>query len=658
MILASSTLKLKQRAFYGMFLRCCVGVGVAFGINASICGLAVGQSTDSSNAVKSAIRDVIDRSAPQFDDSDSKANLRALDALLLPAERPSVTWKANQHFKPPMGDSDLQNSGLAEIRVPAIQTKSQQSRQSITPFNPGQQEPGREVIVPLEDSIKQFNLSGEGGPSIADPSNPAGKFRETGGFLPPQNGSMAQPQQGGRRDVIRPPEFSLRGFSSLARPEEQDTESRQPQGTTVESLPAAMSSDEVAVPKASSSQQVEIPRREQVIENYDNGKPRIYRSVALDDKGNYVNDGPWRVVDRNGKTVAEGTYRQGVMHGEWGRRHVSSEGGLFATKPFTSYQGPFDSIAYFEQGMLDGQWVIYDSARRSVFEIGYRNGKRHGDAVWYFPDRTKMRTATFKDGVLDGEVREWDEDNRLVARDLYYDGRKVVRTTTNYRPNQKQSESYYLDSRLVPESLDNWWEAKPTPFVKTGDRVQNGPVKSWFPNQQPKYRGQYKNDLPIGQFFWWHENGNRKTVGTYDDEGRRTGRWTWWYANGMKNFEGAYRDGEPEGFWRSWFDDGQLRKERDYDAEKKQLDDSVFGFDGVGDAAETASGAGTGDPGDSPRSPTKDKTESTSEGQTGSGESVEELPIEPVEASGAGKQVEESASETGAIDLNGPGSGQ
>lgn len=656
MILASSTLKLKQRAFYGMFLRCCVGVCVAFGINASMCEFAKGQSTDSSDAAKSAIRDVIDKSATQFDDSDSKANLRALDSLLLPAERPSVTWKANQYFKPPMGNSDLQDSGLAKIRVPAIQTKSVQSRQSITPFNPSQQEPGRDVIVPLEDSIKQFNQSGEGGPNIADPSNPTGKFREMGGFLSPQNGALTQPQQGIRRDIIKPSEFSLRGFPSLSRPEGQDTTSRQQQDPEVESLPTAMSSDEVAVPEASPARQVEIPRREQVIENYDNGKPRIYRSVALDDKGNYVNDGPWRVVDRNGKTVAEGTYRRGVMHGGWGRRHVSSEGGLFATKPFTSYQGPFDSIANFEQGMLDGQWVIYDSARRSVFEIGYRNGKRHGEAVWYFPDRTKMRTATFKDGVLDGEVREWDEDNRLVARDLYYDGRKVVRTTTNYRPNQKQSESYYLDSRLVPESLDNWWEAKPTPFVKTGPRVQNGPVKSWFPNQQPKYRGQYKNDLPIGQFFWWHENGNRKTVGTYDEEGRRTGRWTWWYANGMKNFEGDYREGEPEGVWRSWFDDGQLRKERDYDAEKKELDDSVFGFEGIdavsddsveNDSGENDSGAGTGD-----------KTASKSEGQVGSGEVVEELPIDPAEASETTKQGEGSASETGAIDLNGPGGGQ
>ena len=70
-------------------------------------------------------------------------------------------------------------------------------------------------------------------------------------------------------------------------------------------------------------------RREQVIENYPDGQPRLLRTVALDREGNYYNDGPWVVKDRDGKVVAAGTYRKGVMQGPWARRHTSAEGGMF-----------------------------------------------------------------------------------------------------------------------------------------------------------------------------------------------------------------------------------------------------------------------------------------------------------------------------------------
>ena len=121
-----------------MFLRCCVwrccaGVSVAILIMGSLSAPVAGQSTSKAeaalsktDAVKNTVQEIINKSAPQFDDSDSTANLRALDALLEPAERPSVTWQANQHFAPPSTKTDPQDSGLAKIRVPAIHASARQ----------------------------------------------------------------------------------------------------------------------------------------------------------------------------------------------------------------------------------------------------------------------------------------------------------------------------------------------------------------------------------------------------------------------------------------------------------------------------------------------------------------------------------------------------
>jgi len=59
-----------------------------------------------------------------------------------------------------------------------------------------------------------------------------------------------------------------------------------------------------------------------------------------------------------------------------------------------------------------------------------------------------MRQATFKQGVLDGEVVEWDEDGRLVSKEYYREGRKLIRNTSFYRPKVPKEESYFLDVKL------------------------------------------------------------------------------------------------------------------------------------------------------------------------------------------------------------------
>jgi antitoxin component YwqK of YwqJK toxin-antitoxin module len=153
----------------------------------------------------------------------------------------------------------------------------------------------------------------------------------------------------------------------------------------------------------------------------------------------------------------------------------------------------------------------------------------------------------------------------LSSEDLYRDGRKLVRNTSFYRPKQKKDESFYLDARLEPDGMDNWWDAKPAPYLSSGKRVQNGQTRTWYENQQLQSAGQYKADKPVGRFYWWHKNGNRSSVGQFDEEGKRFGRWIWWHENGIKQVEGDYRDDEPVGVWKSWNEDGKLVKDKDYD---------------------------------------------------------------------------------------------
>ena len=298
-------------------------------------------------------------------------------------------------------------------------------------------------------------------------------------------------------------------------------------------------------------------RYETIRTRYPNGKVQILKNVMQDERGNFFNHGIWRLFNQEGEVLAEGQFEQGLMEGRWQRWHPSGSGGLFSTEPFNEFQGPFLSSATFSQGELDGAWIVYDQQRRKILEIPYRQGKRHGLAVWWYPSSSKMRQARFQDGQLDGTLKEWDRQNRLVRNDEFISGKKIVRNTSYFQPQQKESESYFLDTELELDGEDNWWDAQPASFAMRGEAMQHGPISAWHDNGQLKMKGQYLHNHRAGQFTWWHQNGQRSLTGAYDG-GLKTGLWTWWHPNGMKRIQGSYQADMESGNWTWWDEEGHL----------------------------------------------------------------------------------------------------
>ena len=58
---------------------------------------------------------------------------------------------------------------------------------------------------------------------------------------------------------------------------------------------------------------------ELVRERYLDGKVRIERQVTLNNDGNYVNHGAWKMYSPSGDVVAEGQYNFGERNGMWTR---------------------------------------------------------------------------------------------------------------------------------------------------------------------------------------------------------------------------------------------------------------------------------------------------------------------------------------------------
>lgn len=385
----------------------------------------------------------------------------------------------------------------------------------------------------------------------------AGKFRETGingqdeflGSPPPVFESFPQLES-----------QSLAPLPTQEPSEKTNDPSPSPFLPSIQSTPLKSTN---SIAPADPSNDTNDPDDNTIIQRFPDGTPSIIRKVELDENGNYRNQGAWESFDKTGQIITKGNYNDGKMDGSWSRIHAADSGGLFKTKPFNLFKGPFLSVAQFKDGQLNGMWSIYDQFGLRIFEINYKQGTRDGSANWFYPNSSKMRVATFKSGYLDGDVIEFNEAEQILARQRYVVGRPIIRNSTFYRPNVKKSVDYFLGPQNKPQAKDNWWAAQPAKFRALGSQVQSGAAMSWFENGQPKKRGQFDDGQPAGQFVWWHENGNKQTEGTYEN-GKKSERWVWWYENGMKRIEGTYQDDQPVSLWRAWNEDGSLKTEKNY----------------------------------------------------------------------------------------------
>ncbi len=301
---------------------------------------------------------------------------------------------------------------------------------------------------------------------------------------------------------------------------------------------------------------------EVIYQRYDDGKVQIKRHVMQDAAGNYVKHGVWQLFNRRGQILAEGQYNQGMMEGQWQRWHQSSSGGIFSSAPFNQFTGPYLSQANFRNGILDGTWTILDKNRRKIVEFQYLKGQREGTATWHRVDGMKMREMSFTDGVPNGQLLEWNQQNKVTRQEDYLEGHKVTESISYWRPKQKQIEDHYLEAKLVVDGEDDWWNATFASYTNVGERFRHGVSAAWYDNGQPKMRGAYREGLREGRFSWWHRNGQLDHSGLYRD-GMKQGKWTWWHANGMRAHEGEFENDQPIGTWTSWNDDGSLKNTSD-----------------------------------------------------------------------------------------------
>lgn len=301
---------------------------------------------------------------------------------------------------------------------------------------------------------------------------------------------------------------------------------------------------------------------ETIRERYADGTIKIERQVRQDSELNYIRHGVWRYFAEKGGVIAEGFYRNDVMHGSWQRWHRGDQLPLFRESPYSDFTGPFLSEAEFKDGKLHGKWMIYDSKQRLISEVSFHDGVRDGTAVWRYPNGQKSRQITFRDGVVDGDLIRWDQEGDITVRKKYVQGRLSSTQTVRFAKSQQvKSEIQYLSPQNVIAEPDDWWHAKTAKFAVKGKKIRHGKWTTYHKNGKKMATGSYSQGQTNGDYSSWHPNGQLAVQGQYR-EGKEVGKWTWWHPNGQKQVQGEYVAGSKNGLWVWWDDNGAVAHKR------------------------------------------------------------------------------------------------
>lgn len=255
----------------------------------------------------------------------------------------------------------------------------------------------------------------------------------------------------------------------------------------------------------------------------------------------------------------------------------------------------------------------------------YAGDKKEGTAYFYFPDGKTRQTITYNNGKKEGLSREFDINGNIIAIYEYNNDFLISRERINrsdakglkqgiwkeFYPNGiVKNEKSFKDDLMhgYYKEYDNRGKLVLTMLYENGSivksKVEDEPdieiVNKYDQNNKIIYSGPYRNKVPVGvhrEFnsegkilngYIYNDNGLLLSEGLIDEAGnyngkwkdlypdgkvraegqytnnRRTGNWKFFNAAGKLEQTGNFNNGRPDGLWKWYYENGNILREEEY----------------------------------------------------------------------------------------------
>lgn len=285
--------------------------------------------------------------------------------------------------------------------------------------------------------------------------------------------------------------------------------------------------------------------------NYSNGQitasVKIYHATGQVRNQYIVKDGmrngPFTVFNQDGGKTEEGTYKAGKYDG--GYKSYYADGGTYVTCNYVN-------------GNLTGDYKSNYRSGKKYFEGKYVNGQPTGSARTFWENGAVKEERTFNtDGKQNGTSREYDKEGTVRREMVFNNG------------NEESEKSYDYDGKLWMRINSKGDKVSEVIFYdKKGGVIVNNPrtrglspLKGYYPGGQLFYNGQFKNDHRAGSWTTFFEDGTKKEIENYNDDGEYDGIYKSFYPNGQLEEESSYKKDKHEGYYKAYYANGKMRTE-------------------------------------------------------------------------------------------------
>jgi antitoxin component YwqK of YwqJK toxin-antitoxin module len=263
-------------------------------------------------------------------------------------------------------------------------------------------------------------------------------------------------------------------------------------------------------------------------------------------------DGEYIVYREDGSIEKRLNYRMGKPHGEQISYHPNgnqealltyTDGILNGKKTLLDESGQVLEEAFYKNGDLEGRYFVCRPNGQEVISH-YRNNRLYGLYQVFYPPhpifgKMKAFEATYENGLVEGEVSEFNEAGTKITSTFYKKGKKDGIATFYYKDGKV---------RITAEFKND---------------LQDGMTYEYFPSGTIAKQAMFRYGIRDGEEKTFYENGELKTHYSVSND-QLNGVGKEWNSRGILIFEGRYINGKKEGTFKKYDDFGMIVSEKVY----------------------------------------------------------------------------------------------
>ncbi|MBQ7490351.1 MAG: hypothetical protein IJT51_07545 [Bacteroidales bacterium] len=285
--------------------------------------------------------------------------------------------------------------------------------------------------------------------------------------------------------------------------------------------------------------------------NYKKGKKngeRIQYSAEEYTVENWVEDtitGNVSTFSNDGRLLKTVPYLEGKPHGI-GKQYNDEGTVTTITHYFKGVMTKRERINRKDKsGLRQGNWKFFWDNGNLKQEGTYLNDKKHGFFKDYDEDGNFLAVYKYQNDEL---VEDAKETKKLDKKTAYHPNGKIAITATYYKGQPEGVRREYDTNGVLVKGYLFENGILRYEGITDENGLRQGLWKEYYETGELRAKGKYKNSMPIDDWVFYLPNKTVEIEGEYDKKGRKTGEWKWYYANGellaIENYEAGQLDGE------------------------------------------------------------------------------------------------------------------